>query len=198
MMHTPRRHAFAWLALTALVATGCTRRVPPATPQPQPLDAPAGATTAPARPNAPPAPPQRVDDAIPRDAPLAPEDTIAGRSLDDLNRNSPLRPVFFALDSADLDDAGRQVASANAGVLTRNPSWVVTVEGHSDDRGTSEYNLALGERRAVAVRTYLESLGIAASRLRAVSYGEEFPFDASATEEAWAQNRRAHFVITSQ
>jgi peptidoglycan-associated lipoprotein len=197
MMPMRQRYVPACLALALLVGAGCTRRVPPATPQPQPPDVQSGAT-APARPMTPPPPPQAVEDAIPRDQPLAVEDSVAGRSLDDLNRNSPLRPVFFALDSADLDDAGRRVASANADVLKQYSSWVVTIEGHCDDRGTSEYNLALGERRAVAVRTYLESLGIPASRLRTVTYGEEFPFDASATDEAWAQNRRAHFVITAK
>ena len=198
MMLTPPRLALACLAITTLVGTGCTRRVPPATPQPQPTDAQTGAPPAPARPSTPPPPPQRVEDAIPRELPLAPEDLIAGRSLDELNRDSPLRPVFFGLDSAELDSPGRQVASANAEMLKRYPSWVVTIEGHCDDRGTSEYNLALGERRAVAVQAYLESLGVPAGQLRTVSYGEEFPFDSSATEEAWAQNRRAHFVITSK
>jgi peptidoglycan-associated lipoprotein len=75
---------------------------------------------------------------------------------------------------------------------------VVTIEGHCDERGTSEYNLALGERRAVAVKTYLASLGISPDRVRTVSYGKEFPFDPGHNEEAWASNRRAHFVITSR
>jgi peptidoglycan-associated lipoprotein len=75
---------------------------------------------------------------------------------------------------------------------------MVTIEGHCDERGTAEYNLALGERRAVAVRTYLVALGIAPDRLRSVSYGKEFPFDPGHTDAAWAQNRRAHFVITSK
>jgi peptidoglycan-associated lipoprotein len=74
---------------------------------------------------------------------------------------------------------------------------VITIEGHCDERGSTEYNLALGERRAMAVRNYLISLGIAADRMRVVSYGEEFPFDPGRTEEAYAKNRRAHFVITA-
>jgi peptidoglycan-associated lipoprotein len=109
-----------------------------------------------------------------------------------------LKPAFFGLDSAELDDAGRSNVAANAEILKRYPSWMVTIEGHCDERGTAEYNLALGERRAVAVRTYLVALGIAPDRLRSVSYGKEFPFDPGHTDAAWAQNRRAHFVITSK
>jgi peptidoglycan-associated lipoprotein len=143
-------------------------------------------------------PPQRVDGSLP--VPLDPllSDDIADRSLDDLNRDSPLRPVFFGLDSFDLDSSGRSVAAANADVLKRYPSWEITVEGHCDERGSAEYNLALGDRRALAVKTYLVSLGIAPDRVRTVSYGKEFPFDPRSNEEAWAQNRRAHFVITAK
>ena len=85
------------------------------------------------------------------------------RSLDDMNRNSPLKPVFFALDSAEVDrPRAADGWTANADVLKKYPTWVVTIEGHCDERGTAEYNLALGERRAVAARTYLVSLGISA------------------------------------
>jgi peptidoglycan-associated lipoprotein len=74
----------------------------------------------------------------------------------------------------------------------------VTIEGHCDERGTAEYNLALGERRAVTARAYLVSLGISADRLRTVSYGKEFPFDPGHDDAAYAKNRRAHFVITAK
>jgi peptidoglycan-associated lipoprotein len=93
---------------------------------------------------------------------------------------------------------GRATAQANADLLKKYPTWVVTVEGHCDERGTAEYNLALGERRSVAVKTYLVSLGIPPDRIRTVSYGKEFPFDPGHNEDAWAKNRRAHFVITSK
>jgi peptidoglycan-associated lipoprotein len=139
-----------------------------------------------------------VEDTLPVPPQPIAEDSIANRSLDDLNRDSPLRPVLFGLDSADLDDAGRAVATANADVLKRYQTWVVTIEGHCDERGTAEYNLALGERRAASIKTYLSSLGIPPDRIRTVSYGKEFPFNTSHTEEAWAQNRRGHFVITSR
>ena len=90
------------------------------------------------------------------------------------------------------------MATANAEVLKKNTTWAVTIEGHCDERGTAEYNLALGERRASAVKAYLASLGIAADRMKTVSYGKEFPFDTGHTEEAWGKNRRGHFVITSK
>ena len=182
------------MVLVALVATGCGRRRA-AVPQPSPAP---GATQPSVVTDAPPAPPERIDDALPvPPQPLA-DDAIANRSLDELNRDSPLKPVFFGLDSADLDDAGRAAASANAEILKKYTSWIVTVEGHCDERGTAEYNLALGERRATVVKTYLTSLGISPERVRTVSYGKEFPFSPGHTEDAWALNRRGHFVITSR
>ena len=84
------------------------------------------------------------------------------------------------------------------GLLKRYGTWTVTIEGHCDERGTAEYNLALGERRAVTARAYLVSLGVSADRLRIVSYGKEFPFDAGHDETAFSKNRRAHFVITAK
>ena len=180
------------LVLIAAIA-GCNRqRTPVAAPQQPPPTVAAPPAVEPAQ-----APPQRVDEALPvPQQPLA-DDEIGSRTLEELNRNSPLAPVFFALDSAELDDAGRATAMANAQILRENPNWVVTVEGHCDERGTPEYYLALGERRAVAVKTFLVSLGISADRIRTVSYGKEFPFDPGNTEEAHAQNRRGHFVSTS-
>ena len=87
---------------------------------------------------------------------------------------------------------------ANVTVLKKFSTWAITIEGHCDERGTAEYNLSLGERRAVAARAYLVSLGVAADRLRTVSYGKEFPFDPGKDEAAYAKNRRAHFVITGK
>jgi len=176
-----------------LTAAGCSRRKPPvAQPVPPPAAAP------PATAAAPPPPPVRVEEALPVPAEPVGEDSIGGRSLDELNRNSPFKPVFFDLDSAELDDPGRAIVGGNAELLKKYSAWVITVEGHADERGTAEYNLALGERRAVAVKTYLISLGVAPDRVRTVSYGKEFPFDPGHNEAAWSKNRRAHFVITSK
>jgi len=127
-----------------------------------------------------------------------PADAISSASLDDLNRNSPLKPVFFELDSAELSAVGQKALDENAALLKRYASWTVTVEGHCDERGTAEYNLALGERRAGAARAYLVSLGISGDRLKIVSYGKEFPFDPGHDESAFSKNRRAHFVITAK
>jgi peptidoglycan-associated lipoprotein len=185
------------LALMLVVAVGaasCSRRQPPVTaPAPAPAPPPAAATTPPL----PPAP-TRVEEALPVPSEPLAEDAIGNRTLDDLNRESPFKPVFFGSDSSELDDGGRSVVVENAGLLKKYSTWVVTVEGHCDERGTAEYNLALGERRAVAVKTYLVSLGVAPDRIRTVSYGKEFPFDPGHDEKAWASNRRAQFVITAK
>ncbi|MSO61757.1 MAG: peptidoglycan-associated lipoprotein Pal [Acidobacteria bacterium] len=148
-------------------------------------------------PPAPPPPPSPVAEPVPV-PPMPVEDTIGSKSLDDLNRDSPLRPLFFDLDSSDVSTEGQQVLQANAAVLRKYPAWQVTIEGHCDERGTAEYNLALGERRALAARTYLVSLGIPADKVKTVSYGKEFPFDAGQDDGAWSKNRRAHFVITAK
>jgi peptidoglycan-associated lipoprotein len=176
----------------ALLSGACNRNPPPvARPQPPP----AAAETAATRPPAPPAP---VAEPIPVPPEPVPDDSIASASLDELNRNSPLKPVFFDYDSSDLSDAARAALNENAAALKRFDTWTVTIEGHCDERGTAEYNLALGERRAVSARSYLVSLGIPANRLRTVSYGKEFPFDPGHDESAWGKNRRAHFVITAK
>jgi len=178
-----------------VIASGCAKK-PVATPTPAPAPPPTAA--APPVRTAPPAPPTRVEESLPVPTQPLSEDNIANRSLEDLNRDSPLKPAFFLLDSADLDDTGRAIVTTNAAVLKKYPSWQITIEGHCDERGTAEYNLALGERRAVAVKAYLVSLGISPDRLRTVSYGKEFPFDPGHIEDAWSKNRRAHFVITSK
>jgi peptidoglycan-associated lipoprotein len=187
------RRATIVVMVLLVFAGACAKKKPAPVTQPVPppaVSTPAPSTTAPA----PPA--QRVEESVP--VPAISEDTIGNRSLEDLNRDSPFRPAFFGLDSSELDDAGRGIVSANADIMKKYPTWVVTIEGHCDERGTAEYNLALGELRAVAVKTYLVALGISPDRLRTVSYGKEFPFDMGHTEAAWAKNRRAHFVITSK
>jgi peptidoglycan-associated lipoprotein len=182
------------VACTALLtAVACGKKTPPvARPTPPP---PPPAETAPPRPPAPPEP-AREPVVVPPD-PVR-DDAISSASLDELNKNSPLKPVYFELDSSDLSAANQKTLDEDAALIKRYSSWTVTIEGHCDERGSAEYNLALGERRAMAARTYLISLGIAATRLRTVSYGKEFPFDPGHDEAAFAKNRRAHFVITSK
>jgi peptidoglycan-associated lipoprotein len=185
------------MLLGVIAVAGCATRKPPASPQPSTGTLPPPATTA-ARPAPPAAAPAPVGDALILPVGAGGDEAITSRTLDDLNRESPLRPVFFPLDGFELDADAIRVIDANAAVLRRQPSWVITIEGHCDERGTAEYNLALGERRAGAVRAYLVSLGIPQERLRMVSFGKEFPFDSAHTDAAWAKNRRAHFVIAAQ
>lgn len=107
----------------------------------------------------------------------------------------PLRDVFFNYDSFDLDEASRQSLQENADWLKDHPDARVEIEGHCDNRGTVEYNLALGAKRAAAAKSYLVALGIGRDRLTTISYGEELPLCQEETESCWSQNRRAHFVV---
>jgi peptidoglycan-associated lipoprotein len=182
----------AAVALTVTV-TACAKKTPPiARPIPPP---PSDTTDSTA--GRPPAPPEPV-----RETPVPPEplasDPLTTTDIDVINKNSPFQPIFYAFDSAEVDAEAQKTLDANAEILRKYPTWVITIEGHSDERGTAEYNLALGERRAAAARTYLLSLGISGDRLKTVSYGKEFPFDPGHDEAAWAKNRRAHFVVTSK
>ena len=103
--------------------------------------------------------------------------------------------VFFAFDSAELSAESKDTLDRQAAFLNVNPTLVVVVEGHADERGTREYNLARGDRRAVSVRDYLLAKGLNAARIRTVSYGKERPAVVGSTEEAWAKNRRAATVL---
>ena len=181
------------IVLITMTISACAKKQPPvARPMPPPSN------TANTGEVAPPPPPQPVNEpvVVPPE-PLA-EDAIAGKSLDDLNRDSPLKPLFFGLDQSDVDAEGQRVLQENAAILKKYPAWQITIEGHCDERGTAEYNLALGERRALAAKNYLVSLGIPADKVKTVSYGKEFPFDPGHDDNAWSKNRRAHFVITAK
>jgi peptidoglycan-associated lipoprotein len=192
MMQFKFRSAVLTIVLLAFVSGACAKKVQPiAKPAPPPS---AGGMTG----TMPPGPPEPVEEPVIVPPMPLPEDAIGSKSLDDLNRDSPLSPAFFALDSSDIDALAQAALQQNAAVLKQYPSWQITIEGHADERGSAEYNLALGERRAMAARDYLVSLGIDARRVRTVSYGKEFPFDPARTEEAYAKNRRAHFVITAR
>jgi peptidoglycan-associated lipoprotein len=103
--------------------------------------------------------------------------------------------IYFEFDSIRLTPEAQEILTQKARWLRENPNATVTIEGHCDNRGTNEYNLALGEGRAQSAKTFLVDLGIDPSRLTTISYGEERPIDAEQTEEAWARNRRGHFVI---
>lgn len=115
-------------------------------------------------------------------------------SQEDLEINVGDR-VFFAFDSATLDEAAQETLDRQAAWLLQHPDLTVTVEGHADERGTREYNLALGERRATAVKNYLVAKGVDPERILTISYGEERPVDPGHNEAAWALNRRAVTVV---
>ena len=191
MRHT--QIAVVAVLVAALGAGACKKKPPVARPMPPPATGTGTTGTAP------PAPPTPVPDTTPiPPEPKITDDLLVSGDLDVINKNSPFQPVFFELDSFEIAGPAQQALTANAEILKKYPSWVITIEGHCDERGTAEYNLALGEKRALAARTYLVSLGVPADRLRTVSYGKEFPFDPARTEEAFAKNRRAHFVVTSK
>ena len=103
--------------------------------------------------------------------------------------------IYFALDRSDITGESRQVLLRQAALLNQNPAWTVTIEGHCDERGTVEYNLGLGERRANATKQALIALGVAAGRINVISYGKERPANPGHNEQSWAQNRRAVTVV---
>ena len=181
---------FALAASIGLTACGNkTAAPPPAAPAPPP--APQQAPPPP--PPAPPAPP------APAPAPAPTDDEIfAKKTVDELNADKPLGDAFFDLDSSQIRDDAKPDLQKDADWMKRWTSTKVTIEGHCDNRGTPEYNLALGSRRAAAVKDYLVNLGIAVDRIQTVSKGEDQPFCADNTEECWQQNRRGHFIITEK
>jgi len=165
---------------------------------------PTAGTVAPSGSTAPP----RTDTAISR--PTAPSESrlpqsagagAAARPAGGGNGNQaagPLQDVFFDFDKDAIREDQRGALDANVGWLKSQPAAKITVEGHADERGTNEYNLALGDRRAKTTRDYLVSKGIEAVRVTTVSYGEERPFVLGHDESAWRWNRRSHFAITAQ
>ena len=189
----------AIVLISALVLAGCPKRPEvmqaapaPAGPAAAAVPAPAPAPVAP--PPAPaPAPPRIVETPVvppppaPAPAPAAPPAPPPAPV--------PLKDVFFDYDKATVRDDQKAALTENASWLKANPGVKVLLEGHCDERGTAEYNLALGERRAKAVKDYLISAGIAADRVSTISYGEERPFVLGHDESAWKWNRRGHFVV---
>lgn len=182
------------LTISLVVSLGiasCRKAPPAATPA-----APPPPAAAPAKPPPPPPPPPPA--AAPAPAPLTEDQIFAQKSLEQLNAERPLGDVYFDLDESSIREDARGPLQKNAEWMKRWASTRVTVEGHCDERGTAEYNLALGERRASAVKDYLVSLGVAADRVAVVSKGKESPFCSESNESCWQQNRRGHFLITAK
>jgi peptidoglycan-associated lipoprotein len=177
---------FALLLVGAIsVVAACKKQPPKTTEQAKPSEAP---TTPGPREVAPP----------PRTTPAPVESSPLSGDLDQLNRAGYLKDAFFDYDKSDIRDDARAVLAADGEWLKKYASVQVLIEGHCDERGTSEYNLALGDRRANACKEYLVSLGLDGARIKTVSYGKERPFCTASTEDCWQQNRRGHFVITAK
>src|SRR5262245_39258122 len=192
-----RKWMFFLVLAGALVASyGCPKKKPytPAgelnvdTTAVAPAPAPAPATEV-AEPAAP-----AVDDQT--------EDLLLSQDLQVVNQELRRRgfspDVYFESDESNLSDETRDRLSRNADLLKGAPQLQLLIEGHADERGTNEYNLALGERRANAVKDYLASLGVSDARLRTLSYGEERPVCTEVEESCWSQNRRGHMVVTGR
>ena len=124
--------------------------------------------------------------------------SAARPAIRDFAADSNLGDIFFDFDKYDIRQTDARTLDGNAQWLKSNPNHLILIEGHCDERGTNEYNLALGERRAAATREYLVSLGIPADRIQTVSKGEESPFCTEENESCWQQNRRGHFIITAK
>ncbi len=122
----------------------------------------------------------------------------SGHALDDPDSLLANRTVYFDFDDSVILDGDRPILEAHAQYLSQNPGAAVTLEGHTDERGTREYNLALGEQRAISVRQYMSLLGASGQQLRTVSYGEERPASMGHNEEAWAQNRRVEIIYRNR
>ena len=180
----------ALCAILGLTAAACKR------PVPAPAPAPAPPPAAPAPPPPPPPPSRRR--LRHRRRALTEDQIFAKKTVDQLNAERPLGDVLFDFDSATLRDDGRAAASRNADYLKRWPSVRITVEGHADTRGTAEYNLALGGRRATAVKDYIVSLGVAADRVTTISKGKEQQVCTEETEACWQRNRRGFHIVTAK
>ena len=175
----------------AFAFAGCSSTTTPTTPEPS---AAAAATPAPAETK------KKVDSGKTTESTTkAPPSS----SLDALQRgestatpaSSPLKDVYFDFDRYDLRADAREILKANSAWLKANPGAQVQIEGHCDERGTTEYNVALGSRRSESVKDYLVTLGTSADRLSTISYGEEVPVCREQTEDCWQKNRRVRFVV---
>jgi peptidoglycan-associated lipoprotein len=173
------------LAMLGLVlgASACGRK--PAAEVPAPVQTPA------------PAPAEDADAAERAAREAAERAAAAARSEAERAREVLTAMVFFDFDVAEIRDDAKRALDAKLPVLRSDPGIRMRIEGHADERGSTEYNLALGSRRATSVASYLQAYGIDRSRFETVSWGEERPLASGAGEGAWARNRRAEFVITA-
>ncbi len=173
--------------LVAGTIAACGKKTPPPPPPQPPRSAPATPAPAP--------PPSGQRDTVPT---VSDVDRIRAQDIDAINKMGLLQEIRYDYDKADIRDADKATLSRNAEALKKYDFLRITVEGHCDERGTVEYNLALGERRAKAAYDYLVSLGVPADRMKTVSYGKEIPTCREASEDCWGRNRRANFTVTGK
>jgi peptidoglycan-associated lipoprotein len=181
-----KKIALVLLAVAAVAAApACGKKPAPQPPPPPPV--------APEPP--PPAPPPPRTEVQPQ---VDEYERLRAMSAEEIEKSGLLGEVFFDFDRSEIRDTDRATLTKNADALKRFDFLRVTVEGHCDERGTVEYNLALGERRARSAYDYLVSLGVPADRLKTVSYGKEVPVCQASTEECWQKNRRDHFTVSGK
>jgi peptidoglycan-associated lipoprotein len=189
-----------WIAVPVLLTFlyGCPKKKPAT----KPADLDVETTSVPAPPAAASQPQEIQQPASPPVTDTTETNPLESSDLqvvnEELRRRGFSPDVYFDYDESTLTDDTRDKLSRNADLLKSSPQFTITIEGHADERGTNEYNLALGERRASAVRDYLTSLGVANDRARTISYGEERPVCTQNEESCWSQNRRAHMIITGR
>lgn len=177
------------IGLSLTLLPGCSRKKAKTAPQ-APLQEEVSAAPAPA--------PEPAPAPAPAPEPMDPLEGDLASVNEYLRSQGLLGDVYYAYDSSDLSPEARQRLAANARFFNEHPVFEALIEGHCDERGTPEYNLALGERRASSARSYLASLGVDGARLRTITYGEERPVCTESEEACWSQNRRAHFLVTGR
>ncbi len=178
-----RKPALLLIALTLLLSFACQKKgdvpIPSAGPEKK-VEAP-----------------KPVEEVKPTPPPVAPPPVEEPKPLDPFSIDkNPLDDVYFEFDKSDLTEDTKTILNRYAEVIKANAGLSILIEGHCDERGTEEYNLALGERRASRVKEYLVSLGVSAETMKTISYGEARPKQEGSTEEAWSMNRRAHFMVS--
>jgi peptidoglycan-associated lipoprotein len=169
------------VALAFAFTTSCKKKVQTVPNPPQAQEQPA---------------PAKVDESARLAKPaLSEEELFLSKSLDQINQEKPLAMVFFDFDKYDIRPDARPVLEQDAAWLNKFKTAKVLIEGHADERGTEDYNLALGEKRAKSVMDYLVSMGIAPDRMKVISYGKSQPLDPGHDEAAWQKNRRVQFLV---
>jgi peptidoglycan-associated lipoprotein len=180
------RKVLSILLILMLVATigACKKKAEETVPEPTEVEAPA---------TPPPPPPPPPKEPPPDFGSMKDPEPTRDEILREMS--GKLTTIYFAYDSSELSETALRGLKSNANLFKANPDFGIIIEGHCDERGTIEYNLALGERRASSVRDYLTSLGVGRSRMRIITYGEEKPVDPGHSESAWSKNRRAVFLL---